>query len=641
MPGPLKSIDFFRIIQLSCLQNLTWPMACTARRSAGRPGPLAAGVWQAIMDRVPLPKRRLTDRLRVVWRTRLRPLWEIYEWAFWGGLVGLVVILGGIYLAVTSSRQPEHGSGFDSLYRTVLSLAGMLITVGATAKTLALIFQRQLRACRLALSKNHVVVCGLGNKGSLFARGFFEDGYNVVVVEKSPGKTRVELFQDLGMLVVTGNATDQDILKKARVDHARYLVAACREDGDNAEIAVNARALLTAAGSRVLTCLVHITEPFLCNLLKEREIMAHREAPCRLEFFNVFETGARRLLKDYPPFEQPPGDSPPHLLIVGLGALGKSLAVHAAMLWRLAAGPDNGKLAITLVDQDADKKKAFLELQYPLLNGSWDLRAIPSSVDSAQFYEAGFLRDDQHRCVVTTVYICLEDDSRGLAAALTLFQQLRHEKVPVVVQMTHDEGLSTLLAGRDSEAGAYARIHAFGLYTLKGKTDLLLSGTHEILARAIHQEYVDAQKQLGQTPEANPLLVPWDELPEALRESNRRQADDIGKKLTAIQCGMEPLTDWNAEMFSFTPGEVELMASMEHERWLQERCQEGWTFAPGPKNLDCKTNPALLNWEELPEDLKDYNRVAVHSLPVFLAKAGFQIFRIGPPPDLEQEQPSV
>ena len=275
------------------------------------------------------------------------------------------------------------------------------------------------------------------------------------------------------------------------------------------------------------------------------------------------------------------------------------------------------------------------------MNDSWELTPVKLDIDAPQFYQANFLRDGHGRGFVTMVYVCLDDDSRSLSAALALFQRLRHENVPVVVQMANDEGLATLLQGADSDGGSFANLHSFGLYNRKCKTDLLLYGTHEILARAIHQEYLWTQKNMGMNPETNPLLVPWDELPENIKESNRRQADDIGKKLKTVHCDMEPLTNWDAELFEFTAEEIEIMAGMEHWRWLDERQNEGWTYDPGPKNLDGKTSPALLDWEELPEDIKQYNRVAVRSLPVFLARAGFQIFRTGSAPDQKSKKRSA
>ena len=147
-------------------------------------------------------------------------------------------------------------------------------------------------------------------------------------------------------------------------------------------------------------------------------------------------------------------------------------------------------------------------------------------------------------------------------------------------------------------------------------------------ARIIHEDYLRQQKRLGQTPQTNPSMVPWEELPENLKESNRRQADHIGVKLKAVGCGISLLTDWDAKLFESAPEEIEKMAEMEHERWNVERRLEGWTYASGPKDINRKATPYLVPWNELPEDIKEYDRNTVRGLPLFLAQAGFQIYRV-------------
>jgi hypothetical protein len=403
----------------------------------------------------------------------------------------------------------------------------------------------------------------------------------------------------------------------------------CGEDGDNAEIAINIHELSSDFKNRLLTSLVHIINPHLCNLLKEREIMAQGSDTLRIEFFNVNESGARQLFKEFPAFDENLGAARPHLLIVGQGAMGKTLTVHAAMLWRIAPRKLNEKLLITLLDKEADQKKKYLELQYSQLNDFWDLIPVTLDIDSPQFHQAEFLRDRDGHCIITMIYVCLDEDSRSLSAALTLFQHLRHERVPIVVQLGHNPGLAKLLQDQNSDRGGFSNLHSFGLLDPKSKTDLLLYGTFEVLARAIHQDYLWTQKKMNPTLETNPSLVPWEELPENIKESNRRQADDIGRKLKAIHCDIEPLMNWDAELFEFTPEEVEKLAVMEHQRWLIERRNEGWTYGKS-KDLNWKISPSLLDWDELPEDTKQYNRETIRSLPIFLARASFQIFRTEP-----------
>ena len=149
----------------------------------------------------------------------------------------------------------------------------------------------------------------------------------------------------------------------------------------------------------------------------------------------------------------------------------------------------------------------------------------------------------------------------------------------------------------------------------------------EKIARAIHEDYVRLQKEKGQTPQTNPSMISWNELPENFKESNRQQADHISIKLNAVGCEVAPLNDRDAELFKFTPEEIELLAEKEHERWVEERKLDGWK--PGQtKDIEKKISPYLVSWDQLTEEIKEYDRNTVRSLPAFLASAGFGIYRL-------------
>ena len=119
-------------------------------------------------------------------------------------------------------------------------------------------------------------------------------------------------------------------------------------------------------------------------------------------------------------------------------------------------------------------------------------------------------------------------------------------------------------------------------------------------------------------------LVPWEQLPERLKESNRVQAANIGNTLAAAGYSITQLRDWDAGDLEFTPQEVDIMARTEHERWCRERRSAGWTRGD-ERDEEKKTNPDLVDWEVLEEEEKDKNRRFVRGLPNTLAKAGFQI----------------
>ncbi len=156
--------------------------------------------------------------------------------------------------------------------------------------------------------------------------------------------------------------------------------------------------------------------------------------------------------------------------------------------------------------------------------------------------------------------------------------------------------------------------------------ELLLNSTHEEIVRVIHQGHVKHQEKSGTTPEENPHMVSWNKLPEEIKESNRLQADHIGIKLKTVGYGLVLLTEWDVKLFSFQPDEIELMSEMEHERWVKEREQAGWKL--GPKDTEKKISPHLIPWDKLTDEIKELDRNTVRGMPAFLARVGFQVYRL-------------
>ena len=144
----------------------------------------------------------------------------------------------------------------------------------------------------------------------------------------------------------------------------------------------------------------------------------------------------------------------------------------------------------------------------------------------------------------------------------------------------------------------------------------------EPVARAIHEQYLTKRAADGQ-PSAGG--VPWEQLDEGLRRSNRAQAGDIERKLLSIGCRFAAIDAADADAFDgFTATELEELGRQEHERWVDERLAAGWRLGPrGPL-----TSPDLVSWEELPEPRRELDREAVRAIPTVLAAAGLAVSRV-------------
>ena len=143
----------------------------------------------------------------------------------------------------------------------------------------------------------------------------------------------------------------------------------------------------------------------------------------------------------------------------------------------------------------------------------------------------------------------------------------------------------------------------------------------ELLAIAIHARY--CEKQLQDHPE-RPLDYPdFSQLPDDLKYSNLRQAQNICDRLEQVGYRLGPKGRKGA-VKEFPPELVEFMAELEHEAWMQERLSRGWKL--GERNAEKKTSPYLVPYDQLSEEIKDYDRDAIRNIPALVERGGMAVY---------------
>ncbi len=125
-----------------------------------------------------------------------------------------------------------------------------------------------------------------------------------------------------------------------------------------------------------------------------------------------------------------------------------------------------------------------------------------------------------------------------------------------------------------------------------------------------------------------PDLAPWDELEEEYRNSYRSQLRFIGEKLQDyhLPIGIRPIIGQETDTIRELYGPVlEMLAEMEHERWMRDKRQDGWRFGNFDRTM--KTTPDLVPYEELEEKTKEFIRLSVRNLPEYLNEIGYELYR--------------
>lgn len=188
-------------------------------------------------------------------------------------LVSGILLL--IILAVgTGGYMLIEGAGFlDSLYMTIITITtvgydetfilgteGRIFTIfliligvgfvlyvfskitedvieGGLQKT----FGRMKMKKGVAKLRDHFIVCGYGRIGKVICKILKENNRPFVVIEKNSHK--VQDIVDSGHLVLEGEASDDNILKKAGIEGAKALIAVVSSDADTVYITLSARGI--------------------------------------------------------------------------------------------------------------------------------------------------------------------------------------------------------------------------------------------------------------------------------------------------------------------------------------------------------------------------------------------------------------
>ncbi len=482
-----------------------------------------------------------------------------------------------------------------------------VVMAGAVVRAVVVLFKEQVQLLRLRSMRDHVVVVGLGRKGTALARSLREHGHRVAAVEADAQNDFVPACRSAGVPVLIGDGTDPDVLRRGGLDRAAFLVAMCGRSSVNAQVATVAHGQ-DRRPTRALTCMVHVLEPELARLLQTRFPSIEGNAGFRLEFLDLYERAARVLLQRHPPFR--PDDAAPYLLVVGLGRLGSRVVVEAARSWRLAGHDGEDRLHVRVLDPRAQELVDALLAAHPEVAAACDLRPSQIAADPPP----------------SIVYVCLGDEAQALQTALRLHRSLKDSATPVVVRAETLEGVPALLSAPGTE---FAGLRGFAMLDETCDADLLLGGFTESLAQMLHTRYLATREaeewSFGPRDPArrtHPAIVPWSELRAEFKDSNRDQAAHLWAKLAAADCTLADLDDWDAVTFEFADAEVENLARMEHERWErhQRRTAPRWVWRRAE-------HPDLVPWEALSEEERDVDRAFVRSLPPLLAQLGYQVVR--------------
>src|SRR6266702_5669337 len=186
--------------------------------------------------------------------------------------IAIFLVLSVLALGIVGYMLIEHLSFIDALYTTIdmmatvgnvvhpLSEAGRIFTmaiivlgVGSLLYTFGAgmeyvieghfnqAIRRRFMENKIAALRNHYIVCGLGRVGSQIAEDFATRRIPFVIIDEKEEMVRNSIQR--GYLALQGDATSDDVLREAGIQHAKCLLVATDNDATNISITLTARHL--------------------------------------------------------------------------------------------------------------------------------------------------------------------------------------------------------------------------------------------------------------------------------------------------------------------------------------------------------------------------------------------------------------
>ena len=175
------------------------------------------------------------------------------------GTLGYIIIedlslIDAIYMTVISITTVGFGEVIPlsqaGKYFTIFLIFGgvglflfvvSLITQAMVEGGLQTFLGRRHMEKKLAVLKDHYVVCGFGRIGKVISKILHENKRTFVIIENNPEEIRT--IEELGYLVLSGDSTSDDILNMANIKEAKALIAVTSSDADNVYVILSARVL--------------------------------------------------------------------------------------------------------------------------------------------------------------------------------------------------------------------------------------------------------------------------------------------------------------------------------------------------------------------------------------------------------------
>lgn len=476
--------------------------------------------------------------------------------------------------------------------------------------------RRNLRTAMARRKSNHSIVCGIGDVGMQIVQNLRAARHLIVAIDLQGDSPNAATCEKAGVPVLQGDAKSPHVLLAAGIRRAQTAIVCTGSDSENMDIALQINAIHSEPPIRragAIQVLAELRNDWMHRRLIASDKRSLGSANVDLRLFNSFNAAARMLIKRLRLPPSPEFEARTFVLI-GFGAYGHEIALHLVRSSPVAFGE---KLKIVIFDQEADSAREKFLITNPSAAELATIEFVtasvaPGSPDLARTVEPALKSAGS----LLGIALALGDDETSLCAALemrSLLDRNGYVHVPVYVRLQHYRRLGEVVRAIEDISAFGDRLQVFGTLEETLSADVLLGSHLDAFAQALHEDY--RQRSQGTiNPQAN---VPWRELPEFMKMSNRWRADHT--PLLMELAGLHLQRDVpSPAIIHLGKEQIESLAKLERRRYTIERRLIERRFGSAQR----QTTP---DWDELTDDQKNSERKEAARLPEIMAGLGIEI----------------
>lgn len=446
---------------------------------------------------------------------------------------------------------------------------------------------------RMRFAKNHILIFGGGKRAKAFLG--CDQCASMYFIAPTIEPETLAALKESKRLYLLADPFSESTFTKYNAAKAKHIIVAGDDDIDNLNLGQALKSYIPATQNQLIDQTIHvITENAdLETLVTPNTRQKTPKGELRIDLISQQEMTARMFVRQHRLFEAALAANQDRLNLIffRFGSYSKEI------MWQALMANVHSKLelpVITIVHSDKKRVEAALRHDVPELDlvGTFKFKT-----------PAELTFSDINPKLTTAIFVERRDDQESLAEALELRRRaidIPEWAAPIFFLSKEHSGFG------GSGSGDTAPVYGFGQVDAMCRVPHVTGGYDEF-AEMIHEAY--AAGEYNDEPDGP--NAPWARLGESYRHANRRAAAHVPAKLGSVGIRLlspgEPFPVINEGTLTHPAERLEELSKLEHDAWNLERRLNGWQF--GNERSDrLRTNPSLVEYDELEDNVKQYDR---------------------------------